>query len=311
MLLYGQVLQKNPDITRVKQIVDWLGKDFDGVIVFDEAHNMSNAIEYGRGLKKSKVVKQALAGMDLQNALPNARIVYASATGATNVHNLAYLTRLGLWGEGTAFTDVNDFISKIASGGLAAMEVVARDMKSMGVYMARNLSFKGVEYETLEHELTPIQTEIYNTMSRAWQKVLQNMHEALDITGANKDSRAVGRAKAQFYGAMQRFYNQIITSMSMPSVIEDIKKELANGNAVVIQLVNTNQAATDRQIANANEKELDLDSIDLTPSDTLIEYLKRASQFMNMKSMLMKMGIKEQELSNITASLLLAKKLLG
>ena len=32
---------------------------------------------------------------------------------------------------------------------------------------------------------------------------------------------------------------------------------------------------------------------------------------MNMKSMLMKMGIKEQELSNITASLLLAKKLLG
>lgn len=266
----------NPDVTRVKQIVDWLGKDFDCVIVFDESHNMSNAIEYGKGLKKSKVSKQALAGMDLQNALPNARIVYASATGATNVHNFAYLTRLGLWGEGSAFTDVNDFISKVASGGLAAMEVVARDMKSMGVYVARNLSYKGVGYETLEHELTPIQTEIYNTMSRAWQKVLQNMHVALDITGANKNGRAVGRAKAQFYGAMQRFYNLIITSMSVPSVIEDIKKELANGNAAVIQLVNTNQAATDRQIANANEEELDLDSIDLTPSDTLIEYLKKS-----------------------------------
>jgi predicted RNA methylase len=266
----------NPDVTRVKQIVDWLGKDFDCVIVFDESHNMSNAIEYGKGLKKSKVSKQALAGMDLQNALPNARIVYASATGATNVHNFAYLTRLGLWGEGTAFTDVIDFISKVASGGLAAMEVVARDMKSMGVYVARNLSYKGVGYETLEHELTPIQTEIYNTMSRAWQKVLQNMHVALDITGANKNGRAVGRAKAQFYGAMQRFYNLIITSMSVPSVIEDIKKELANGNAAVIQLVNTNQAATDRQIANANEEELDLDSIDLTPSDTLIEYLKKS-----------------------------------
>ena len=111
-------------------------------------------------------------------------------------------------------------------------------------------------------------------MSRAWQKVLQNMNDALELTGGNKDGRAVGRAKAQFYGAMQRFYNQIITSMSMPSVIEDIKKEIANGNCAVIQLVNTNQAATDRQLANANEKDIDLDSIDLTPSDTLIEYLK-------------------------------------
>ena len=62
----------------------------------------------------------------------------------------------------------------------------------------------------------------------------------------------------------------------MPSVIEDIKKEIANGNCAVIQLVNTNQVATDRQLANANEKDIDLDSIDLTPSDTLIEYLKNS-----------------------------------
>ena len=29
--------------SRVQQIVDWLGKDFDGVIIFDEAHAMANA----------------------------------------------------------------------------------------------------------------------------------------------------------------------------------------------------------------------------------------------------------------------------
>src|SRR3984893_11128418 len=30
-------------VSRVRQIVDWLGSDFDGVIVFDESHAMQNA----------------------------------------------------------------------------------------------------------------------------------------------------------------------------------------------------------------------------------------------------------------------------
>jgi hypothetical protein len=30
-------------VSRVRQIVDWLGPDFDGVIVFDESHAMANA----------------------------------------------------------------------------------------------------------------------------------------------------------------------------------------------------------------------------------------------------------------------------
>ena len=29
--------------SRVQQIVEWLGRDFDGVIIFDEAHAMANA----------------------------------------------------------------------------------------------------------------------------------------------------------------------------------------------------------------------------------------------------------------------------
>src|SRR3546814_3775730 len=30
--------------SRLQQIIDWLGHDFDGVIVFDEAHAMANAV---------------------------------------------------------------------------------------------------------------------------------------------------------------------------------------------------------------------------------------------------------------------------
>ena len=89
--------------TRAQQIIDWLGKDFDGVIAFDEAHSMGNAIAIKgkRGVRKPS--QQAIAGINLQRELPNARVVYVSATGATEISNLSYADRLGLWGEGTPF----------------------------------------------------------------------------------------------------------------------------------------------------------------------------------------------------------------
>jgi hypothetical protein len=91
----------------------------------------------------------------LQHALPNARIVYVSATGATTVHNLAYAQRLGLWGgEDFPFATRAEFVEAIEDGGVAAMEVLARDLKALGLYAARSLSYDGVEYELVEHQLT-------------------------------------------------------------------------------------------------------------------------------------------------------------
>jgi hypothetical protein len=40
--------------------------------------------------------QQGRAGLRLQHTLPNARIVYVSATDATSIYNLAYAQRLGL-----------------------------------------------------------------------------------------------------------------------------------------------------------------------------------------------------------------------
>ena len=68
---------------------------------------------------------QGIAGVLLQNRLPAARVLYASATGASEVNNLAYAVRLGLWGPETSFADREAFISEIRQGGIAAMELVA------------------------------------------------------------------------------------------------------------------------------------------------------------------------------------------
>lgn len=264
---------KSGQQSRIDQIVNWLGKDFDGVIAFDEAHNMGNAIRVKgeRGYKEPS--KKALAGVDLQQALPKARVVYVSATGATEVNNLAYADRLGVWGEGTAFANKQSFVNDVSAGGVAAMELVARDIKAMGVYNARSLSYDGVGYERLEHTLTKNQHQAYNTVALAWQNVLQEINAALEETGGG--GRAKGATYSAFWGAHQRFFNQFITSLQMPSVLKEIKKDIEKGNAVVIQMTNTFEAAQDRAVAKL-ESGQSLEDLDISPFDSLMMLVEKS-----------------------------------
>jgi hypothetical protein len=48
------------------------------------------------------------------------------------------------------------------------MELVSRDLKALGLYQARALSFAGVEYEILKHDLTAEQIAVYDTYADAW-----------------------------------------------------------------------------------------------------------------------------------------------
>lgn len=95
--------------SRLKQLVQWCGSDFEGCIVFDECHKAKNLCPVG----SSKPTKTGLTALEIQNILPKARVVYASATGASEPRNMAYMVRLGMWGHGTPFTTFNDFISAV------------------------------------------------------------------------------------------------------------------------------------------------------------------------------------------------------
>ena len=259
-----------------EKIVKWLGKDFDGLIVFDEAHKMGNATatKGTRGMKKAS--QTGIAGIALQDALPKAKIVYSSATGATEVENLRYAERLGLWGEGTSFINGDDFVSKIKAGGLAAMELIARDMKAMGVYLSRNISYDDVQYDKITHNLTSQQTKIYDELASSWQIVLQNINKALESTNQDKDGHARGRALGAFWSSQQRFFNQILTSMQVPSVISDIEKQLADGKSCVIQLVSTNEAAQNQEFERLKSEDLELDEFDLTPKQVLMSLIENS-----------------------------------
>ena len=60
-------------VSRVRQIVEWLGSDFDGVIIFDESHAMANAAGSKGERGDVAASQQGRAGLRLQHALANAR----------------------------------------------------------------------------------------------------------------------------------------------------------------------------------------------------------------------------------------------
>ncbi|MBO9421671.1 hypothetical protein FIV06_07015 [Labrenzia sp. THAF191b] len=274
-------------VSRVKQIVEWLKsgpgaeaeKDFNGVIIFDESHAMQNA-GGGKGERGDVAPsQQGRAGLRLQHALPDARVVYVSATGATSVHNLAYAQRLGLWGsDDFPFVTRAEFVEAIEEGGVAAMEVLARDLRSLGLYTARSLSYDGVEYELVEHQLTAEQRRIYDAYAGAFTVIHNHLDaamEAANITGSEGtlNRQAKSAARSAFESAKQRFFGHLLTSMKTPTLIRSIERDLEAGHAAVIQIVSTGEALMERRLAEIPTEEWNDVRVDITPREYVLDYL--------------------------------------
>ena len=279
---------------RLDQIVAWLagGLDhahrhaFEGVIVFDECHALANAGGATGSRGRITPSQQGRAGLRLQHALPDGRVLYVSATGASTVPGLAYAQRLGLWGaEETPFAHRTDFVTAMEAGGIAAMEIVARDLKALGLYQARALSYDGVEVNILEHPLTAEQRRIYDAYAGAFKIIHTHIEQALQATGVTQSTddttrtlnrNAKSAAISAFESTKQRFFGHLLTSMKCPTLIRAIEADIAAGHAAVIQLVSTGEALMDRRIAEIPPSEWDDLSIDLTPREYVLDYLTHA-----------------------------------
>ncbi len=288
---YPMLRSMRSDNSRLQQILAWADTDFDGVIAFDEAHEMGGVAGGEGAMGKKEGSQQGICGVLLQNNLPGARVLYASATGASDVNNLAYAVRLGLWGPETAFADREAFIAEIRKGGIAAMELVARDLKALGLYTSRALSFAGVEYDVLRHALTPAQIEIYDTYANAWSVIHQNMEAALELTGVvdglkheTLNSGAKASARSRLESTKQRFFGQVLLSMKLPTVIAAVEQHLKADQSVVLQLVTTAEAILDRRLSQMSAEERADPEIELSPVEYVADYLMRAFPTRQMKT---------------------------
>lgn len=257
-------------LRRFDQIVRWLGED--AVVILDECHRAKNALSGGWG----DPTKTGLAVIDLQDPdeRPNYRIIYSSATDSTEVRNMVYMTRLGLWGPGTNFDSFGHFQKEVESGGLGVLEMISRDMKALGMRLSASISFKGVEYRERIHKLTPDQRRMYDAAARAWRFVLQNIREALEETNASNKAR--GRAFNRFWGDNQRFFRLFICALKVPTLLDEVERALKRDQSVVVSLIGTGEARTKERIAEAMAEDGNLDHLDFTPREILFKMITAA-----------------------------------
>ncbi len=274
------------DRQRFKQLTDWLGADFDGVIAFDEAHLMKNAAATPHGGKATvdHGTLRGNMGIALQRLFPQARVRYFSATGATEARHMAPYERLGLWGAGAPFADFPAFLVAMERGGVAAMEMLCRDLKSVGTYLSRTISYgptrlpdggiapeSAVEYEPLLHRLTEDERAQYDRIADLWSELLVEFEAAEGNAGQGRH----GNRYAHFYSAQQRFFLQLMMAYTLPDVIAAIETDLREGRSVVLSLFNTSEAQTERKVRGARAAGVELSQLDATPREMIVQLVER------------------------------------
>lgn len=195
--------------SRLNQILSWCGKDFDGCLLFDECHKAKNCSE--ATTKKGGTVSQVSKAVGiLQSKLPQARVVYCSATGVSGVGELGYMCRLGLWGPHTSFKDFDELFHCISNRGLGALEMLAMQLKLQGKFISRGLSYEGAEFSMATIELTPVQRQAYAAATCVWKKLQVSIAEALVRT-----QTPAGIIWRNFWSSHQRFFRQLIMGIKV------------------------------------------------------------------------------------------------
>ncbi|XP_076928744.1 protein FORGETTER 1-like [Bidens hawaiensis] len=251
--------------SRLKQLVQWCGLKFDGLIVFDECHKAKNLVPETGG----RPTQTGAAVVELQEQLPEARAVYCSATGASEPRNLGYMVRLGLWGVGTSFENFRDFLVALEKGGVGALELVAMEMKARGMYLCRTLSYKGSEFEVVEVPLEAKMTEIYSKSAEFWTELRTELLSASELTSLDK--RSLSQLWRLYWGSHQRFFRYLCMSAKVPAVVSLSKQALMENKCVVIGLQTTGEARTEDAISKYGTE---LDDFISGPRELLLKFVE-------------------------------------
>ncbi|XP_020573250.1 protein FORGETTER 1 [Phalaenopsis equestris] len=247
--------------SRLQQLIQWCGSDFDGLIVFDECHKAKNLIPEAGG----QATRTGEAVLEIQARLPEARVVYCSATGASEPRNMGYMVRLGLWGDGTCFPKFLDFLGALDKGGVGALELVALDMKARGMYVCRTLSYKGVEFEVIEAPLEEKMKDMYEKAAEFWAELRVELLSASTFLPDEKPNSRL------YWASHQRFFRHMCMSAKVPTAVRLANQALAENKCVVIGLQSTGEARTEEAVTKYG---LELDEFVSGPRELLLKLIE-------------------------------------
>ncbi|MCO5559785.1 hypothetical protein L7F22_013389 [Adiantum nelumboides] len=252
--------------SRLQQLVQWCGPDFDGLLIFDECHKAKNLVPEAGG----QATRTGEAVLEIQARLPEARVVYCSATGASEPRNMGYMARLGLWGIGTDFPNFQVFLGALEKRGVGALELVAMDMKARGMYVCRTLSFKGAEFDVIEVILETDMQNMYNKAARLWAELRKEFMLTIS-TLYDIEKPSSSQLWRLYWASHQRFFRHMCMSAKVPAAVRLAKQALEESKCVVIGLQSTGEARTEEAVSKYGNE---LDDFVSGPRELLLKLVE-------------------------------------
>ncbi|RHN74383.1 putative chromatin regulator PHD family [Medicago truncatula] len=278
--------------TRMQQLVQWCGPKFDGLIIFDECHKAKNLVPE----KDKKPTKTGQAVLDIQAQLPEARVVYCSATGASEPRNMAYMVRLGLWGAGTFFPDFGEFLGALNNGGVGALELVAMDLKARGMYLSRTLSYKGAEFEIIDAPLDDRMMHAYKKATEVWMDLRKKLQSVIELISDKINTRQLWRS---YWASHQRFFRHMCMSSKVPTAVKLVNQALMEDKCVVIGLQSTGEARTEEAVSKYGSE---FDDFISGPRELLLKFVEDNFPLPQKPELLPDDGVKELQRKRHLAS---------
>ena len=263
--------------SRLEQIIKWAnagGKKFNGLIALDEVH-----------FAKEAKTATSKAVVRLQDELKDAAVVYASATAMSSVAHLCALTRLGLYGPGTPYDSFKAFSEKWMNQTRSGLEIVAAELVSRGLYIARKLSFEGTTFELAYVNLTDEQKELHKRLCKWWAdlSIMENV-----LVGIHN--------RAKLWGDHLRFFKALLIAFRVDHLVQLTASKIDQGHSVVISLISTGEASAKRAIEDeAQESIVEEDGL-VALKDTMRSIIKKAKDDLEDTSRLSRLEELEEEI---------------
>lgn len=168
---------------------------------------------------------------------------------------------------------------------VGVQELLAMDMKSRGMYVCRTLGFRNAEFTQVRVPVEGKARRVYAESAALWIDLLRAFSKWADTCkaytpgddpstaggddngdaladGADTGAATSGRSKARkgsaglrlFWGAHQRFFRALCMSAKVPRLVEESKRALKDGHAVVIGLQSTGEARTNDVVSKRGEE---------------------------------------------------------
>ena len=113
------------------------------------------------------------------------------------------------------------------------MEIVARDLKLQGIFLARQLSFKGVEFQITNVEMDLNHKETYDRSVKLWVKMKDYINAVKRINPKQKNF------SMEYWRGHQRFFRYLCIAAKIDETVLITNKAVQDGKSVVIGLQTT------------------------------------------------------------------------